>query len=88
LFISNQLILFIYRRYQDNPTPVQNEELYKNFGFRMENLQDGFVAKESVTAIQNAFGDDAKLWKGSFHNKSEKEKEIKDKELHELGLFV
>ena len=54
----------------------------------MGDLQDGHVAKDSVTAIQNEFGADAKLWKGSFHNKSKKEKEKKDKELHELGLFV
>ena len=62
--------------------------MYNKFGFRMGDLQDGHVAKDSVTAIQNEFGADAKLWEDSFHNKSKEEKEKKDKELHELGLFV
>ena len=54
----------------------------------MEELEDGFVGKDSLVAIENAFGDDANLWKGSFYNKSKEEKEKKDKELQEMRLFV
>ena len=75
-------------RYHEKPSTTQDEELHRKFEIRMDELEDGFVGKDSVVAIKNVYGDDANLWKGSFHNKSKEEKEKKDKELQEMGLFV
>lgn len=54
----------------------------------MKDLTNGYVAKDSFPAIEEAFGDDVQLWKGSFYNKTEEEKKKKDQELQEMGLFV
>ena len=75
-------------RYKETPNSAEEECLRKLFGFRMEELQDGNVSNEAMDVIHAEFGKDAVLTPSDFHSKSENEKTMKDKELHELGLFI
>ena len=62
--------------------------MQKKFGFRIRELQNGFVGEEAKTIISNEFGEDIAFSPSNFHNKSETEKTKKDKMLQELGLHV
>ena len=75
-------------RYRETPNKKEDDILQKNFGIRMVDLQDGYVADESINVIKSEFGNDAQLTTSNFHNKSDKEKIQKDKQLQDMGLFI
>ena len=75
-------------RYRETPNEKEDDILQKNFGIRMVDLQDGYVADESINVIKSEFGNDAQLTTSNFHNKSDKEKIQKDKQLQDMGVFI
>ena len=82
------ILLFNFHRYKEAPSKEDDDVLDKHFGIRWNELQDGFVADDSIDAIKTEFGNDAKFTPSNFHNKSENEKILKDRQQQDLGLFI
>ena len=62
--------------------------MLKKFGFRIADLQNGFVGDEAKNVIYDEFGKDVTFSLSNFHNKTETEKTQKDEQLQELGLHI
>ena len=86
--MDDVLFFCILNRYKEVPNLVEEDLMEKRFGVRWNELQDGFVADDSIDAIKKEFGEDAKFTPSNFHNKSKKEKILKDKQQQDLGLFI
>ena len=83
-----KLFRYSVNRYKETPNPEEEEKLLNKYGFRFGDLKDGQVADEAIIAIHDEFGKNALFASSDFHNMTDAQKLQKDKELHELGLFI
>ena len=80
-------LFLISNRYKQSPNSEELVILEQKFGIGWDELKDGFVADESIYVIREAFGNDAKFTPSNFHNKSDTEKLLKDKQQQSKFLY-
>lgn len=62
--------------------------MFKQLGFRIDDLKNAVVGREAKVSICNEFGKDVRFARSDFHGKSEKDKIAKDKEQQKSGQQI
>ena len=80
--------LYIFCRYKDDPTNIDEVELERSFGFKIADLRNKKIADAAKKEIDTKHGNSTTFWKGTFYNKTDSEKKELEKGLENTGAFV